>query len=77
MFAEWIKIWLSNSNDSVYEKIPTDRRAYYKGMFGKIHEVEIIDRKAIYYVDFQYRTYQYLIRFKSGKLKIVKESRLI
>lgn len=77
MFAEWIKICLSKSDESVYKKIPPDRKAYYKGIFGRVHEVEIVDRKSIYYIDFQYRTYEYLIRFKNGKLKMVKEDRLI
>lgn len=75
MFAEWIKICFSESKDKY--TINEDSKAYYKNIFGKVYEVEVISRKSIYYIDFQYRTYEYLIKFKNGKLKVVNENRLI
>lgn len=77
MLIEWIKILLSKSKDNKYKEIPEDRKAYYKNIFGKVYEVEIIDRKSIYYIDFQYKTYRYVIKFKNGKIKIVDENKLI
>lgn len=75
MFAEWIKICFSESKNK--HPIDENKKAYYKNIFGKIYEVEVISRKSIYYIDFQYRTYEYLIRFKNGKLKIVNENKLM
>ena len=57
----------------------SDKKAYYRGFF-KIYEVKImaceryIDLSSSYTPSFYY---MYLIKFPSGKLKYVKENKII
>lgn len=53
-------------------------KAYYKGLF-KIKEVEVIAQEK--YIDYFYIepsfSYMYLIRFKNGRMKLVKSEKII
>ena len=53
-------------------------KAYYKGLF-KIHEVEIIGKQRYIgmYVTEPWVSYKYLVKFKSGKIKLVKDEKII
>lgn len=53
------------------------KKAYYKGLF-KVEEVEILAEQEIVvaFSDTSLYDYEYLIRFKSGKTKFVKENKL-
>ena len=53
------------------------RKAYYKGLF-KIEEVDIIaeEKAMIAFSCEPIFEYEYLIRFKSGKLKFVKRNKI-
>lgn len=52
------------------------QKAFYKTIFGNVKEVEVLNAKKIIHVDFNYTSYQYVIRFKNGKIKIVNEKRI-
>lgn len=59
----------SKTNDS-YEKV------FYKTIFGNVKEVEILRKKKIIHIDFNYESYEYIIRFKNGRIKVVDEKRI-
>lgn len=54
-------------------------KAYYQTWYGKLKEVTIVDKRSWRIVDLigcPSTRYEYIIRFSSGKLKIVKENKL-
>lgn len=63
-------------------KYDIGKTVFYKGLFGKLIEAKIIDRRRItnlkmigsYVEPFAY--YEYIIQFKNGKKKIVKSKKL-
>lgn len=60
----------------VYRK---GEKAYYKTWYGKLKEITIVDRRSWRVIDLcgtPSMRYEYIIKFASGRLKMVKEDKL-